>query len=124
MKKNYNRNKLVRQWIREHGAVKFDFKNQDIILQDGLLFSIDKEIKKLHKIKNAKPTFDGRFAVELTKKKFKTECYQCKIWFGELESMINYLNELKILLNKLGYSTIHKKDGKRKKTCLGEKFNG
>jgi len=111
--RNEEKNKLVRQWIREHGAVKFDFKNQDIILQDGLLFSIDKEIKKLHKIKRAKPTFDGKFAVELTKKKFNTECYQCKIWFRELEEMILYLNDMKTLLNKLGYKTTHKKEEKR-----------
>ena len=110
--KTSDKNKLVRQWIREHGAVKFDFKNQDIILQDGLLFSIDKEIKRLHKIKNAKPTFDGRFAVELTKKKFKTECYQCKIWFQELEEMIGYLMDMKNLLNILGYITNHKKEKK------------
>jgi hypothetical protein len=106
--KTSEKNKLVRQWIREHGAVKFDFKEQDIILQDGLLFSIDKEIKKLHKIKRAKPTFDGKFAVELTKQKFKTECYQCRIWFQELDSMIEYLKDMKKLLNTLGYSTEHK----------------
>lgn len=112
--KTSEKNKLVRQWIREHGAVKFDFKNQDIILQDGLLFSIDKEIKRLHKIKNAKPTFDGRFAVELTKKKLKTECYQCKIWFQELEEMIDYLSDMRNLLNTLGYSTTHKKEKEKK----------
>lgn len=103
------KNKIVRQWIRNHGAVKFDFKNQDIILQDGLLFSIDKEIKNLHKIKRAKPTFDGRFAVELTKKKFRTECYQCKIMFQELNDMIEYLKDMKKLLNQLGYETEYKK---------------
>jgi len=112
--KKEDKNKLVRQWIREHGAVKFDFKEQDIILQDGLLFSINKEIKKLRKIKNAKPTFDGKFAVELTKQKFKTECYECKIWFRELDSMIEYLKDMKKLLNTLGYSTQHSHNGKKR----------
>jgi hypothetical protein len=105
--KNIEKNKLVRQWIRDHGAVKFDFKDQDIILQDGLLFSIDKEIKNLRKIKRAKPTSDGKFAVELTKQKFKTECYQCRIWFQELDEMIMYLQDMKKLLNNLGYLTNH-----------------
>ena len=106
---NQERNKVVRKWIRENGAVKFDFKNKDIILEDGLLFSVDKEIKKLPRIKAATPTTTtGLYKVDLTKVKYKTECYNCRIWFEELEEMLDYLNRLKMLLNSLGYKTTRK----------------
>lgn len=106
---NQERNKLVRKWIRENGAVKFDFKNKDIILEDGLLFSVDKEIKKLPKIKATSPTStQGLYKVDLTKVKYKTECYNCRIWFEELDSMLDYLTRMKELLNELGYKTDRK----------------
>lgn len=103
----------MRKWLRENGAASFDFKNQDIILQDGLLFSIEKEIKQLRKVKNAKSTSNGMIAVELTKKKFKTECYKCKIWFRELEDLLEYLTKMKKMLNQLGYKTKQEKNNNK-----------
>lgn len=139
------RNKRVRKWIRENGAVNFDFNNRDIILEDGLLFAIEselkelpkmicncesegldfknkdiilsdgvifkieKEIQNLKKVKNLKPTFTkGIYQVELTKKKYKTECYKCRIWFEELDELIEYFQGMKKLLNELGYKTSRK----------------
>jgi hypothetical protein len=150
--RNNQRNTLVRKWIRENGAVTFDFnnkgvilndgllfsienklqelpalkikcngqngehfdfKNKDIILTDGVLFSIEKEIKRLNKVKEVKPTFTkGLYQVELTKQKYKTECYKCRIWFEELDEVIAYFQGMKKLLNQLGYSTSRKKVNK------------
>lgn len=144
--KNLERNKVIRKWIRENGAANFDFnnrgiilndgllfsiesqlkelpklkmcgngesfdlKNKDIVLTDGVIFTIEKEIKKLNKVKDVKPTFTkGIYQVELTKQKYKTECYKCRIWFEELDSVIEYFQSMKKLLNGLGYSTGRKK---------------
>lgn len=149
MVKNNQRNTLVRKWIRENGAASFDFnnkgvvlndgllfsienelkelpalkvmceanngesfdfKNKDVILTDGVLFNIEKEIKKLNKIKDVKPTFTrGIYRVELTKHKYKTECYKCRIWFEEIDEVIAYFQGMKKLLNQLGYNTSRKK---------------
>ena len=153
MMKNNQRNTLVRKWIRENGAASFDFnnkgvilndgllfsietelkelpalriknngikgegeyfdfKNQDIVLTDGVLFTIEKEIKRLNKVKEVKPTFTrGIYQVELTKQKFKTECYKCRIWFGELSSLIDYFQSMEKMLHDLGYDT-GRKNGK------------
>lgn len=149
--KNLERNKVVRKWIRENGAAnfdfnnrgivlndgllfsietqlrdlpklkmcidgeEFDFKNKDIVLTDGVLFSIEKEIKRLNKVKDVKPTFTkGIYQVELTKQKYKTECYKCRIWFEELDSLIEYFQSMKKLLNKLGYPTGRNHNGNKK----------
>lgn len=146
MIKNNQRNTLVRKWIRENGAATFDFnnkgsvilndgllfsienklqelpalkvrcngqngehfdfKNHDIILTDGVLFNIEKEIKRLNKVKEVKPTFTrGLYQIELTKHKYKTECYKCRIWFEEIDELISYFQGMKKLLNQLGYNT-------------------
>jgi hypothetical protein len=144
IKSNNEKNKLVRKWIRENGAAnfdfhnkniilndgllfsieskikdipalkvcgeEFDFKNKDIVLTDGILFNIEKEIQKLNKVKDTIPTFTrGIYQVQLTKRKYKTECYKCRIWFEELEELIAYFQSMKKLLNQLGYKTSHKK---------------
>ncbi len=35
--------KVLKKWISDHGACNFDIKNQDIILNDGGLFSIEEK---------------------------------------------------------------------------------
>ena len=149
IKKNNQRNTLVRKWIRENGAATYNFNNNQVVLNDGLLFSIEsqlkelpalkikcdgqngehfnfqqhdiiltdsiifsieKEIKKLNKVKDVKPTFTrGIYQVELSKQKYKTECYKCRIWFEELDSLIEYFQSMRKLLHDLGYSTSRKK---------------
>ena len=146
MADNYSRKtSIVRKWIKENGAANFnfenkyavlsdglllsienelkeypaisirskslngeqiDFRNQDIILTDGALFSIEKEIKRLNKVKDVKSTsIRGIYQVQLTKQKYKTECYKCRIWFRELCSTIAYFQSMENLLNSLGYDT-------------------
>ena len=51
MIKNNIRNTLVRKWIRENGAATFDFSNKGVILNDGLLFSIESRINELPALK-------------------------------------------------------------------------
>ena len=85
---------------------QIDFRNQDIILTDGALFSIEKEIKRLNKVKEVKSTsLRGIYQIQLTKQKYKTECYKCRIWFRELCSTIAYFQSMESLLNSLGYDT-------------------
>ena len=142
---NNQRNTLVRKWVRENGAATFDFsgksailndgllfsiesqlkelpalnirceeqigeswdwKNQDIILTDGIIFSIEKEIKRLNKVKEVRPTSQrGIYQIQLTKHKYKTECYKCRIWFRELHNLIKYFQRMEKLLHDLGYDT-------------------
>jgi len=139
------KNMLIRQWVRKNGAAtfdlnnknvilddglifaiendlkdvsilkaqcnkipaeKFDFKNKDVLLTDGILFSIEKEIKKLNKVKDIQLTSTrGVYKVELTKQKYKAECFKCRIWFEELESIIEYFKSMAVMLNSLGYNT-------------------
>jgi hypothetical protein len=147
---NNQRNTLVRKWIRENGAATFDFsgksailndgllfsiesqlkelpalnikckeqigehfdwKNHDIILTDGLIWNIEKEIKRLNKVKEVRPTsMRGIYQIQLTKHKYKTECYKCRIWFRELHNLIKYFQGMEKLLNTLGYDTGNKKN--------------
>lgn len=151
--KDNNRNTLVRKWIRENGAATFDFtgkgvilndgllfsienqlkelpalnircngqngehfdfKNHDIILTDGVIFNIEKEIKKLNKVKEVKPTSErGIYQIKLTKQKYKTECYKCRIWFEELDNLVLYFQSMQKLLHELGYDT-GRKNGLKK----------
>jgi hypothetical protein len=145
---NNQRNTLVRKWIRENGAATFDFfgksailndgllfsiesqlkelpalnirckeqigehfdfQQHDIILTDGIIWNIEKEIKRLNKVKEVKPTSQrGIYQIQLTKHKYKTECYKCRIWFEELDNLILYFQNMKKLLNQLGYHTSRK----------------
>jgi hypothetical protein len=148
-KNNSEKNSLVRKWIRENGAAtfdftgnkiilndgllfsiesqmkelpalnilcknknaeQFDFLHKDIVLTDGVLFSIEKEIKRLNKVKDVKATSErGIYQIQLSKHKYKTECYKCRIWFEEIDNMIEYFQSMRDLLNKLGYNTSRKK---------------
>jgi hypothetical protein len=146
------RNTVVRKWVRENGAATFNFNDKQLIINDGLLFSIEsklkelpalnikcnqpgehfdfaandivltqgalffieKEIKKLNKIKDVKSTSTrGIYQVQLSKHKYKTECYKCRIWFRELCSMITYFKSMEEMLNGLGYDTGRKTNGKK-----------
>jgi hypothetical protein len=90
---------------------KFDWKNKDIVLTDGALFSIEKEITKLNKVKDVKSTsIRGIYHIELSKKKYVTECYKCRIWFRELCSTIAYFQSMENLLYDLGYDTGREND--------------
>ena len=42
--------KVLKKWISDHGACNFDIKNQDIILNDGGLFSIEEKDVMWHKV--------------------------------------------------------------------------
>jgi len=100
----------------QYNGQHFDFKNHDIVLTDGFLFYIEKQVEKLNKVKNVRRTsIRDIFQVELSKRKYKTECYKCRIWFEELNSMILYFKSMKKLLNELGYQTSRKPKKDEKK---------
>ena len=142
---NSQKNSLVRKWVRENGAASFDFpgkstilndgllfsiesqlkelpalsvrckesvgeffdwKNKDVVLTDGVIWNIEKEIKRLNKVKEVRPTSQrGVYQIQLTKNKYKTECYKCRIWFEEIDNLILYFQSMRKLLNDLGYKT-------------------
>lgn len=100
------RNKLVRKWIREHGAASFDFKNHDVIFGDGGLFSIDSKKKMVKRAKGFKKIKDSNMTeVVFTKKKYPITVYQASMWFEDIDDTIDYFKDLKKLLNTLGYKT-------------------
>jgi hypothetical protein len=42
--KPYQKNKIIWNWRKRNGCAKFDLRNRNIILYDGGLFTIEKEI--------------------------------------------------------------------------------
>ncbi len=111
-------------WARRKGGVDFDFENKNIILLDGGLFSIEKEIKIKPKTRTVfgqqkEINFNGK-SIKCRELKFipirrnnkilneKVEYYKAIIWFEELNETINYLNSMKRMINKLGFETKHK----------------
>ena len=118
--------KIIEDWIMKNGAAQFDTKNRDVILNDGGLFSIEKETKIKPKTKiifSKEPEIrmlNGRklkvFPVSFkkTKKngkqvKEKVDYYSAHLWFEEVDETIEYLRRVRKLLNKLGYKTSYEK---------------
>jgi len=98
--------KIMEEWIRKNGACSFDYKNKDIILHDGGLFSIEKKKYKSHKIIGYKKLPDKSVQVLFSKKKLiPSEKYEAVFWMNELDETIDYLNRMKKMLNKLGIKT-------------------
>lgn len=94
---NSLKNNLIRKWIKENGCdgfAAFDFKNKDVILYDSGLVSIKRKVK-IHR-KRRKSLFG---------KDIKVDKLACTIWFNSLDETIDYLQNTKEFLNKLGYST-------------------
>lgn len=113
---------IVENWIKNNGCANFDFKNKDIILYDGWLFSIEKTTKikpRTRMILSKKPEesmingklqrfFPCKF-IPIRKNgkivKEKVEYFHAALWFEELDETINYFKRMKKLLNQLGYKT-------------------
>ena len=103
-----NKNKIVREWIRNNGACKFDFRNKDIIFPDGGIWSIRKITEKRHKVIGFKPCSWGDnkgSQVIFSKKKYDAEDYEGVLWIGELDETIEYLKSMSTMLRKIGYKT-------------------
>lgn len=104
--------KAFDEWLHKNGACNVDFKNQDIILYEGGLFSI-----RDTKWRAKRPT--GRFKKSSHKGYLEMIYYKNKytwytnhdavFWFRDLHENINYLKRLERLLNTLGYKTTFKK---------------
>lgn len=113
-----SKNKIVRRWIREHGAANFDFKNKDIIFHDGGLFCIEPRKIKIHKTKGLKKLNDGSYQVIFSRKASPSEVYEAKMWFEDIDDNIEYFQSMREMLNGLGYKT--KPDYKSKPTAIIE----
>ena len=100
-----SQNKIVRQWVREHGAASFDFKNKDVIFSDGGLFCIESRKIKMHKSRGLKKLDDGSYQVVFSKKKYPSKIYEAKMWFEDVDDNIEYFQSMKKMLNRLGYKT-------------------
>jgi hypothetical protein len=121
-----SKQKKVDSWIKRNGCAIFDFKNREIILYDGGLFSIEKEIKikpktrvifgKLHQTNiNGKiiKTRETKFIpIRKNGKVINEECeyYKANIWFEEIDETTNYFISMKRMLNRLGFKTNHKNE--------------
>lgn len=114
--------KIIEEWIMKNGAAQFDTKNRVVLLNDGGLFAIQKEIKikpKTRMIISKKPEIikinnreEEGFPVIFKKVKRngkqvkeKVEYLSSSIWFEEVDEAIDYFKRIKKLLNKLGYKT-------------------
>ena len=104
-----NPNNTIQNWISKNGAASFNLKKQGILLHDGGLFSIEKEIKYHPKQKLIPCTRKGfencSEFVEIPGTRERMEHYTATIWFQELDETIAYLQSMKRMLNKLGYKT-------------------
>jgi len=105
---------VTEEWIANNGACRFDLKNEDIILPDGGLFSIEKIIKMRNRSRLCKLKNGGAILKTIKGKKVKYEDYEAVFWFTELDETINYLNRMKKMLNSIGYKTNTKIRGKGK----------
>lgn len=106
--------KEIEKWIEQNGAASFDLKNRHIRLNDGGLFSIEKEIKMLPRFR-MKKVKEGKHKglmelVSVKGKKSKHSFYTAIIWFNELDETINYLRRMKKMLNRIGYKTGEKNE--------------
>ena len=96
----------MRDWIKNNGACSFDYKDRDIILHDGGLFSIEKEKKRGRKIVGYKKLPNGMTEILFSKNKpIWREHYKAIVWMEELDDIINYLRRMKKMLNSLGIKT-------------------
>lgn len=130
IKLSERKQKKVDNWIKRNGCASFDFNNRDIILWDGGLFAIEKEIK----IKPKQRIIFGKYKkIDLNGKTIKAhemkfipirkkgkiingeyEYYKVNLWFEELDSTIKRLLSMKRMLNKIGFRTDYKKTDKEK----------
>jgi hypothetical protein len=101
--------KLNKEWGEKYGAASFDFKNRNIILYDGGLFSVEKKKVMLQKFKGIrkKGNIDGHIIREVifTKKKYPHETYEATLWFEEIDSTISFFVSMRRFLKKQGYRT-------------------
>ena len=98
--------KVMKKWIINHGACSFDYKNHDILLGDGGLFSIEKTKYMAHKVLGYKKLQNGNSEVIFSEKRtVPAERYDAVLWMEELDETISYLKSMKRMLNKLGVKT-------------------
>ena len=96
---------VAEEWIRKNGACKFDFKNRDIILYDGGLFSIEKEKIRLPKMIGTRKLPNGMHQVLFSKRKYIADNFFAVTWMQELDETIRYFKSMKRMLNKIGFKT-------------------
>ena len=103
--------KIIEEWRKNHGAANFELKSKNIIFNDGGLFYIEKEVKKVPRTKmliSKKPDETGSYPVKFVKvkgPKVIQENYNAYLWFEELRGVINYLKSMEKMLNQIGYKT-------------------
>lgn len=111
--------KIAENWIKNHGAASFDFKNRDVILHDGGIFGVSVETKTKPKtriwfdkkhpaILNDHKCYNMIFAPIKKNGKFvleKIDYYSATLWFEEIDETISYFKSMSRLLRKLGFDT-------------------
>jgi len=95
--------------MKRNGGASFDLDKRDIILYDGGLFAIEKEIcymprTRWKEIEKGKLKGCSTLA-QIKGKKVKYETYKAYLWTEELRETINYLRRMERMLNSIGYET-------------------
>ena len=97
---------ISEKWRKRYGGCIFDFKNKDIILPDGSLFSIEKKKYKAHKIVGYKKLSNGNTQILFSKKRLiPSERYEAVMWMSDIDEITSYFKSMKRMLNKIGIKT-------------------
>lgn len=102
------KNKMLEEFLKKNGCgIKLDFDHNTIVIPDGGLWGVNKEIIKIPVIKGYKKVPNKGYyeIISYPKRKQKSEEFDVIIWFEELRETINYLIRLEKLLKDMGYET-------------------
>lgn len=100
------KNKLLQEFLKKEGCgTRINFKEREIFIPDGGLWSIGAKKVKRSKIIRWKKLQNGLSQAIFSKKKYNDLDYEVCIWTEELRETILYLQKLEKLLKKMGYNT-------------------
>lgn len=101
------KNKMLTEFLIKNGCgIKLDFDHNTVVIPDGGLWGVNKEIIKIPVIKGYKKTPKGNYEIlTYPKRKQNSEEFDVIIWFEELRETILYLERLEKLLKEMGYDT-------------------
>ena len=109
---------ILEKWRMANGCVTWDLKDDNILIHDGGLFSIDDDVKRKqnfdikfeksktpHRMPNGK-LITGNEMIKINKPGTHLEHnYKAYVWPSELDETIQFLQSLKRVLNKVGIET-------------------
>lgn len=96
MTNSVKKNSLIRKWIKDNGNdgfVSFDFKKKNVLFLSPLA-TFETKVRTQRRRRRA-----------MFQEDIKSDTPACSFWFGSLDETIQYLQNTRIFLKKLGYDT-------------------